>query len=156
MKRLHLNLRVKDLEHSIQYYTRLWGHSPSKRRSDYAKWDLHEPAVNFALTLADEVYPPGVEHLGIEVTEHAELSEAFERASEAGSLNVEGRVVCCYAESSKAWTSDPNGVAWELFLTHSDANAMHGQHALPLEELVPSACNRPAPSTPGGCCSSPA
>lgn len=129
MKRLHLNLRVTDLDASVPYYTALFGAEPTKRRGDYAKWDLAEPSVNFALTLADEVHPKGVEHLGVEVTEQAELSEALQRAEAAGSLEVEGRVTCCYADSSKGWSADPDGVAWELFLTHGDAEAMRGAGA---------------------------
>lgn len=126
MKRLHLNLRVTDLERSVGYYTALFGAAPTKRRDDYAKWDLAEPSVNFALTLADEAHPKGVEHLGVEVTEQAELSEALQRAGAAGDLEVEGRVTCCYADSSKGWSTDPDGVSWELFLTHGDAEAMRG------------------------------
>ena len=154
MKRIHINLRVVDLDASVAYYTKLWGHAPTKRRGDYAKWDLAEPAVNFALTLASEAYPAGVEHLGVEVTEQADLSEALQRAEDAGSLQVEGRVTCCYADSSKGWSTDPDGVSWELFLTHGDAEAMRGGEAQPLlagggEDL---ACCVPLAEVPGRCC----
>ena len=38
--RIHINLSVKDLDRSIDYYTRLFGVGPSKIRSDYANWQL--------------------------------------------------------------------------------------------------------------------
>ena len=154
MKRIHMNLRVADLDASIAFYTKLWGHGPTKRRDDYAKWDLREPAVNFALTMASEAHPAGVEHLGVEVTEQSELSEALQRAEGAGSLQVEGRVTCCYADSSKGWSQDPDGVAWELFLTHGDAEAMHGAAARPLlaGETETLGCCLPLAEVPARCC----
>lgn len=126
MPRLHVNLRVADLERSVEYYTAFWNRPPTKRRADYAKWSLETPAVNFALTVADERHPAGVEHLGVEVTEQAALSEALVRAEAAGEVFVEGRVACCYADSTKGWARDPDGVSWELFLTHGDAEVRGG------------------------------
>ena len=126
MPRMHVNLRVSDLERSVAYYTKLWNRPPTKRRDEYAKWSLAEPAVNFALTVADAHHPAGVEHLGVEVTEQTHLSEALTRAEAAGEVFVEGRVTCCYADSSKGWARDPDGVAWELFLTHGDAEERGG------------------------------
>ena len=33
----------------------------------------------------------------------------------------EGATTCCYAKSEKAWTIDPQGIAWETFLTTGEA-----------------------------------
>lgn len=33
----------------------------------------------------------------------------------------ETATTCCYANSDKQWIADPQGVAWETFLTHGEA-----------------------------------
>jgi len=38
----------------------------------------------------------------------------------------EGATTCCYAKSEKSWISDPQGVAWETFLTTGDATTYGG------------------------------
>ena len=47
MKRIHIGLEVKDLEASIDFYSGLFGAQPSHRETDYAKWMLEDPRVNF-------------------------------------------------------------------------------------------------------------
>ncbi len=48
MKRLHLHIGVEQLEEAVQFYTKLLGAKPVKRKPDYAKWhvkrSLREPS----------------------------------------------------------------------------------------------------------------
>jgi catechol 2,3-dioxygenase-like lactoylglutathione lyase family enzyme len=124
MKRFHIHVGVKDLEKSVQFYSTLFGQKPAKLKEDYAKWMLEDPRVNFAIsTRASEM---GVDHLGIQVDEDAELTEITERLKNAD-LGVydEGESTCCYAESKKAWVKDPAGIAWEAYRTMGDAEVFN-------------------------------
>lgn len=112
MKRFHVHVGVKDLANSVEFYSTLFGQQPTKLKEDYAKWMLEDPRVNFAISTRTK--GEGVDHLGLQVDEPAELTEISERLKKA-ELGVydEGEATCCYAKSNKAWVEDPSGVAWE-------------------------------------------
>lgn len=120
MKRLHVHVTVKELEASIQFYATLFGTGPTVRESDYAKWLLDDPRVNFAISERCG-RAPGVDHLGIQVEEDAELSEIAGRLHQAEAPVVEQKNArCCYAEGDKVWVADPQGIPWETFHTFGD------------------------------------
>ena len=124
MKRLHVNVKVDDLEASIRFYAALFAAEPTVTRPDYAKWMLDDPRVNFAIGTCGS--RPGIDHLGIQVETEAELAEVYARLEQAGGATLdEGETTCCYAHSTKQWIEDPQGVAWETFLTHGEA-AVYG------------------------------
>ena len=81
MKRLHVHVAVKDLDTSIRFYSQLFASEPSVRKTDYAKWMLEDPRVNFAISQRDG--KPGVQHLGIQVEDRGELAEVYERLQRA-------------------------------------------------------------------------
>ena len=148
MKRLHVHISVPQLADSIRFYTSLFGAEPSKEKSDYAKWELDDPRVNFAIsTRSDRV---GLDHLGIQVDSEAEVREInnrLELASEvAGEIDTG---VCCYAESTKAWTVDKAGIAWENFMTMNDA-AVYGADHFPAEKS--SCCASDSITSSNSCC----
>ncbi len=119
MKRLHINLNVDDLAHSIRFYTTLFAAPPSVVKDDYAKWMLDDPRVNFAISPRKE--QAGIDHLGIQVEDEGELREVYGRLRNAEAPVLEqGETNCCYARSDKAWVFDPQGVAWETFLTFGE------------------------------------
>ncbi len=121
MKRFHIHIGVDDLERSINFYSELFGEKPTKVRSDYAKWFLEDPRVNFAIST--RVQNSGVDHLGIQVDGDGELDELREKMQLADmSLYDEGEVVCCYSHSDKSWVKDPAGIAWETYQIMGDAN----------------------------------
>src|SRR5215831_4242271 len=98
MKRLHVHVSVKDLDASVRFYSQLFGTDPIVRKPDYAKWMLEDPCVNFAIIRRDG--KPGVQHLGIQVEDRAELAEVFQRLQQAGRpMLEEGETTCCYAHS---------------------------------------------------------
>jgi catechol 2,3-dioxygenase-like lactoylglutathione lyase family enzyme len=116
MKRLHVNLAVKDLAQSIRFYSTLFDAPPTVQESDYAKWMLEDPRVNFAISSRGG--EAGVDHLGIQVDSREELGEIAGRLESAGSgVYDKGEAHCCYAHSHKAWVRDPEGLAWESFFT---------------------------------------
>ena len=120
MKRLHVHVGVDDLAQSIRFYSTSFAAEPSVAKADYAKWMLDDPRVNFAISSGHATR--GIEHLGIQVENKAELDEVAERLKAADRPVLdEGATTCCYAKSTKAWISDPQGIAWETFLTEGDA-----------------------------------
>ncbi len=145
MKRLHVNLGVEDLAASVAFYTELFAAEPTLLKSDYARWMLEDPRVNFAVRTGGGT--PGVAHLGLQAEDRTELEAVYERLARVGGpILDEGETTCCYSRSNKRWVRDPNGVAWEAFLTHGTVSA--GEHNRHVE--VP-------PATPSArkCCATP-
>jgi catechol 2,3-dioxygenase-like lactoylglutathione lyase family enzyme len=148
MKRLHVSLNVDDLDASIHFYSTFFGAEPTVHKSDYAKWMLEDPRVNF--TINQRGRNTGVDHLGIQVDTEVELSEVYTRVARADGPTVdEGETTCCYARSTKQWTTDPDGTPWETFLTHDDA-AVYGDDR-PLLESESATASRDAPGE-APCC----
>lgn len=50
MKRFHVHISVGNLEESIRFYSRLFAVPPTVRQSDYAKWMLEAPRIDFAIS----------------------------------------------------------------------------------------------------------
>lgn len=120
MKRLHIHVAVEDFAESVRFYSALFAAAPTVAKPDYAKWMLDDPRVNFAISARGGA--SGVQHLGIQVEDAAELAEVFGRLAAAGRpVLEEAGATCCYARSEKQWVSDPQGVPWETFLTHGES-----------------------------------
>jgi catechol 2,3-dioxygenase-like lactoylglutathione lyase family enzyme len=116
MKRFHVHVSVEKLDESIRFYTSLFGTAPTVMQPDYAKWMLEEPRLNFAIS--QRGHPLGVNHLGFQVEDDAELKAMRGQleAADTGLVEQTG-AACCYALSDKYWVTDPQGVAWETFHT---------------------------------------
>ncbi len=119
MKRLHVHVRVRDLDRALAFYSGLFGQPPHVRQDDYAKWMVEDPRVNFAVsTGAGET---GFDHLGIQVENDAELEDVETRLRRIDAVVQKQRSAqCCYATGDKSWTVDPDGTSWETFLTRGD------------------------------------
>ncbi|MBL8352228.1 MAG: glyoxalase/bleomycin resistance/dioxygenase family protein [Burkholderiaceae bacterium] len=116
MKRFHVHLHVEDLGKSIGFYSKLFAAEPTRVEGDYAKWMLEDPRINFAISTRGS--RPGIDHLGLQTDDPAELAEMKARAESADmALLDEGETTCCYARSEKHWVTDPQGIAWEHFHT---------------------------------------
>jgi len=119
MKRFHVHAHVENLQASIAFYSKLFGAEPTRVESDYAKWMIEDPRINFAISTRGG--KPGVDHLGIQTDTAEELAELKARAEAADmALLNEGETTCCYARSEKHWVTDPQGIAWEHYHTLSD------------------------------------
>ena len=92
---------------------------PTRLESDYAKWMLDDPRINFAISTRGAA--PGIDHLGLQTDDPAELAAMKSRAAAADAVLLdEGATTCCYARSEKHWVTDPQGIAWEQFHTLGD------------------------------------
>lgn len=144
MKRLHVHVAVDNLEHSTQFYSSLFGSEPTVKKDDYAKWMLDDPRVNFAISSRGR--EPGLDHLGIQVENEAELKEVTTRLKSADMQVLdEGSTTCCYAQSEKAWVTDPQGIAWETFLTTGQATVYGADNLISTTDvpMAKSACCAP-------------
>ena len=157
MKRLHVHVAVDDLATSIRFYSALFAAAPAVTKADYAKWMLDDPRVNFAISMRDRA--AGLDHLGIQVEDEAELKEVYGRLRAADVPMLEqGQTACCYARSEKSWVSDPAGIAWETFLTRGE-HAVYGdgtgERDVPLHGAVAApvnSCCAPKPEEPASAC----
>ncbi|WP_347259665.1 ArsI/CadI family heavy metal resistance metalloenzyme [Rudaea sp.] len=124
MNRFHVHLNVADLPASVRFYSRLFATEPAVLKTDYAKWMLEDPRVNFAISTAGR--GPGIDHLGIQAESAAELAVLGSRLVLAeGTIAHEPGAVCCYAKSDKTWMEDPQGTRWEIFHTLGEATTYY-------------------------------
>ncbi len=135
MKRFHVHIRVDDLKASIAFYERLFSAPPTRVETDYAKWMLDDPRVNFAISTRGG--QPGLDHLGFQTDTAEELVQLKDQAQSADmALIDEGQTSCCYAQSDKHWITDPQGIAWEHFHTLGNIPVFHENRAAQASSAV--------------------
>ena len=152
MKRLHVHVSVEKLDESIRFYSAMFSAQPTVTHSDYAKWMLDDPRVNFAISQRSADL--GLNHLGVQVESPEELSEMHQRLQTLQSeLTEETDAACCYAKSDKYWVTDPQGIAWETFHTLDSIPVFGESHGAAAD---PSACcvqlAKPAQQDSASCC----
>ena len=120
MKRIHIHVGVESIDKSVKFYSALFDAEPIKVKSDYAKWMLDDPRVNFAISTRSN--KKSINHLGIQ-TEHADELEAMRSRMNAADITTygDGETTCCYAKFKKSWIEAPSGIAWETYHTMADA-----------------------------------
>jgi len=153
MKRLHVHLSVPDLDEGIRFYTSMFGCEPTRCMNDYAKWQLEDPRVNFAISTRSS--KTGLDHLGIQLDDENELTALRHRLDKDG-MNpgaVDG-TTCCYAESVKSWSFDPAGIPWESFVTMKDVDIFGVDSVTDSDRHAKSACcdGFPSSSSKSSCC----
>ena len=142
MKRFHVHAHVDDLKASVAFYSKLFAAEPTRLESDYAKWMIEDPRINFAISTRGG--KAGVDNLGFQTDSDEELVELKERGQAADMAVLdEGETTCCYARSEKHWVTDPQGVAWEHFHTLGDIPVFSEKKTVPATRA--SACCAPTP-----------
>ena len=123
MSRVQLALNVSDLDRAVEFYSRLFGAEPAKRRPGYANFAVADPPLKLVLIEAEgEARGGTLNHLGVEVEDTAAVAEAAGRLSSQGLATSEQQgVECCYAVQDKVWVSDPDGAPWEVYTVLADA-----------------------------------
>ena len=123
MKYVHIGINVTNLEKSIEFYQKVFGVEPVKMKTDYAKFLLESPGLNFTLTVRDEVKGNQVNHFGFQVETSEEIIAHRERIDKEGFfVSDELDTTCCYAVQDKFWVTDPDGNEWEFFFTKADSD----------------------------------
>ncbi|PYU23111.1 MAG: glyoxalase/bleomycin resistance/dioxygenase family protein [Acidobacteria bacterium] len=142
----HVAIHVKNLARSLDFYRKLFGIEPVKVRRAYAKFDLAQPPLNFALNESpagesNASGPATLSHLGIQVSSTEEVLALRERWKRAGlDTRDEMKTECCYAVQDKTWARDPDGNEWEAFVVLEDH--------LPEKPAEASACCAPTCCAP--------
>jgi hypothetical protein len=161
MKRFHVHVHVEDLAQNIAFYSTMFNQAPARTESDYAKWMLQDPPVNFAISTRGD--KPGLDHLGIQVESAEELQTLKAQAAQADmALLDEGETTCCYARSDKYWVTDPQGIAWEQFHTLDNIPVFREgaaasataccTPAAPAQQQASASCCTPAAPGATSCC----
>jgi len=124
MSRVQLALNVSDVDAAVEFYSRLFGVGPAKRRPGYANFAIDEPALKLVLIENAEA-PATLNHLGVEVGSSGDVVAAQVRLAGDGlETATEEGVSCCYAVQDKVWVSDPDGAPWEIYTVLADSDTM--------------------------------
>jgi catechol 2,3-dioxygenase-like lactoylglutathione lyase family enzyme len=121
VSRIQLALDVDDIDQAVDFYTRLLGVEPAKRRPGYANFAVAEPPLKLVL-LENPGRGGALNHLGIEVGSSEEVHGEIDRLTGAGLLaDPEMGTTCCYATQDKAWVTGPGGERWEVYTVLADS-----------------------------------
>ena len=115
MSRVQLALNVDDLDAAIDFYSKLFGTTPAKRRDGYANFAIADPPLKLVL-IQNAEGAVRLNHLGVEVESSAEVGAAQARlAGEGLATASEEAVACCFARQDKVWVDGPSGEPWEIY-----------------------------------------
>jgi len=119
--RLQLALNVRDLDQAVDFYSRLFGARPHKRRPGYANFAIDDPPLKLVLFERPDA-AQRLNHLGVEALDPAELDNAIARLATSDLRSgTRSTSVCCHAEQDKIWVEAPDGEAWEWYRIIDDA-----------------------------------
>jgi catechol 2,3-dioxygenase-like lactoylglutathione lyase family enzyme len=142
MSRVQLALRVADLEGSIAFYSKLFGAEPAKRRPGYANFAIAEPPLKLVLIEGEQGQDTRMDHLGVEVTDTAQVDAAAQRLKDAGLATfAENDTSCCYALQDKVWVHGPGAEPWEVYVVKADADTL-GKSAAADAAAAPCVCGQ--------------
>ena len=120
--RMHVSLYVSDLKKSIDFYSSFFGTTPVKVKPGYAKYVLESPSLIISFVENHERVQQNFGHLGFQVETVEELNIRLWEARKKKLVSKEEiGTNCCYARQDKFWVSDPDGVQWEVYYFHADA-----------------------------------
>jgi len=121
--RMHVSLYVSDINKSIEFYSNFFGLQPLKVKPDYAKYVLEKPSLIISFVQNKDRVQTNFGHLGFQVETLNELSIKKEEAKRKNLVaREEAETNCCYAKQDKFWVNDPDGVQWEVYYFHADAD----------------------------------
>ncbi len=124
--RLQLALNVDDLDSAVEFYSKMFGVEPDKRKPGYANFAIAEPPLKLVLFEAPWARER-LNHLGVEVFDDTEVRDALERIRTGGlEHHVENDPVCCHARQHKVWAQEPEGLGWEWYRVIEDVDDFPG------------------------------
>ena len=111
----HVNLFVRDLDRSMDYYTNVFGIEMVRRETEIRAGFLSNGNTHHDVALIESGHRgklPGLNHLGWELENEAELVEAHNRAVEAG---IKFNLLADHQISYGVYFSDPEGNGQDLY-----------------------------------------
>jgi catechol 2,3-dioxygenase-like lactoylglutathione lyase family enzyme len=154
MSRVQLALNVDDVDRAVDFYSKLFGVQPAKRRPGYANFAVDSPPLKLVL-----IEQPGsgsaLNHLGVEVESTDEVATQLTRLQAQDVATSEpATTTCCYAVQDKFWVTAPDGEQWEHYTVLADADPElegHTDRALSQVAGDGQCCNR-EPTGAATCC----
>ncbi len=119
---MHVSLYVSDIQKSVAFYSLFFGTEPTKVKADYAKFVLDEPSLIISFVQNPARVQENFGHLGFQVETMEDLNLRLWQARKHNLVaKEEAGTNCCYAKQDKFWANDPDGVQWEVYYFHEDA-----------------------------------
>jgi len=129
--RMHVSLYVSNLAASVNFYSTFFGQPANKVKPGYAKYILDKPSLIISFIENSDRVQSNFGHLGFQVETFEEMSNLLEKARAQGIVSKEEiGTSCCYAIQDKFWATDPDGVQWEVYYFHEDAEFNDPHYAL--------------------------
>jgi catechol 2,3-dioxygenase-like lactoylglutathione lyase family enzyme len=120
--RMHVSLYVSDIQQSVAFYRSLFEQEPSKVKPKYAKFVLDKPSLIISFVENKDRVQSNFGHLGFQVETLQELEAKLNLAKSKNLVSKEEiGTNCCYARQDKFWANDPDGIQWEIYYFHEDA-----------------------------------
>jgi catechol 2,3-dioxygenase-like lactoylglutathione lyase family enzyme len=120
--RMHVSLYVSDLEKSVDFYSAFFNKDPDKVKPQYAKYILDSPSLTISFVENPERVQQNFGHLGFQVESLEDLNiKLWEGRKKKLISKEETGTNCCYAKQDKFWVTDPDGIQWEVYYFHADA-----------------------------------
>ena len=120
--RMHVSLYVTDIERSVAFYTSFFNQEPTKIKNGYAKYTLEDPSLIISFVENKERVQSNFGHLGFQVETVEDLNIKLWEAKKKNLVTKEEvGTNCCYAKQDKFWVTDPDGIQWEVYYFHEDA-----------------------------------
>ena len=154
MSRVQLALNVTDIDQAVDFYAKLFGTEPLKRKPGYANFAIADPPLKLVLFEAAE--GGTLNHLGVETETAAEVEAAEARLAATG-VETTGidDTICCYASKVETWVTDPDGARWEWYVKTGDTEQMSAEAGAERETVCCAPEAEPASVGTGsaaGCC----
>lgn len=122
MSRVQLALNVSNIDTAVDFYAKLFGTQPTKRRPGYANFAITEPPLKLVL-MENSAAGGTLNHLGVEVESTEQVTQTSDRLKQADlAVTAEAQTTCCYALQDKVWIQDPDGADWEVYVVLEDSN----------------------------------
>ncbi|MGA3214856.1 MAG: ArsI/CadI family heavy metal resistance metalloenzyme [Acidimicrobiales bacterium] len=122
MSRIQLALNVADIDSAVEFYSKLFGTEPAKRRRHYANFAIAEPPLKLVFIEDAQQTPGTLNHLDVEVETSDEVTAARDRLGREGlATATEEQTTCCYALQDKVWVHGPSDEPWEIYTVLADA-----------------------------------
>jgi catechol 2,3-dioxygenase-like lactoylglutathione lyase family enzyme len=123
MARIQLALNVDELDQAIEFYSKLFGTAPAKRKPGYANFAIGDPPLKLVL-LENPGRGGTLNHLGVEVESSEVVHAEIARLTEAEVFTEEELgTTCCFATQDKVWVTAPSGERWEVYTVLADSDS---------------------------------
>jgi len=120
--RMHVSLYVSNITDTIDFYSKFFEQPPVKVKPNYAKYVLEKPSLIISFVENKDRVQSNFGHLGFQVETLEQLNSKLEMARGKNLVaREEIGTHCCYAKQDKFWANDPDGVQWEIYYFHADA-----------------------------------